>query len=331
MPEMTLVLIVSAMIMQTGIELATSYTKRQVTQRTAATLSRVADDVESYMSRNYFDLLARTGAARGSTYEADWDALIAANRISLDTPPVSPDGGEVRLFFTRNFDTVYAVIMSYDGIETRHSPRPDPNTSMAGKVQPHRPNTLVGWDFELNLDEIQAMTGESMVGNIGVIRHVARDVNVDPYLHRIVVPGEPELNEMQADLDMGGFSLTNALNVTTQEMTVQDQMTVDGRLRAAQIVSTGDAQVEEMNAQRLTSREITATNATVDNRVSTNNAVAQGLTTVTLQGVSASFGNLTAEELEGGSIFLTSGNYVQIDVNRVDAEQVIADDVFIGD
>ena len=100
MAEMTLVLIVSAFILQTGIEVATSHTKRQITQRTAANMSRMADDVQTYMDRNYFTILADLNAAPNNVVERDWNDLITANLISMNDIPVSPDGGDLRLFFT---------------------------------------------------------------------------------------------------------------------------------------------------------------------------------------------------------------------------------------
>jgi competence protein ComGC len=330
--EMTLVLIVTAMIMQTAIELATSYTKRQITQRTAANMSRVADDVQSYMDRNYFALSADLAAAPGNVIEADWASLIAGNLISLDSPPVSPDGGDLRLFFTMRGNSIYSVLMSFDGNGSTYSPRPDPNTKFAGKVQGNASNSLRGWDFALDIPEVATLTGENLNGNIGVIRQVSYDVNVDPYLHRIAIPGRPDLNTMEADLDMGGFDMNNALTVTTDNIDVQDQMVVNGRLNADRIDTAGDVLAEDMQANQADLNEINARNATVAGNLSANSAAIQGdLTTQTITGQDASFRNLSTANFDGGTVFLASGNYIQIDAQTVNAERVIADQVFVGD
>lgn len=332
MVEMTLVLIVTAMIMQTGIELATSHTKRQITQRTAATMSRVADDVQTYMERNYFNILTELTAAPNNVVERDWNAMIAANLISLDAVPLSPDGGNMRLFLTLRGDTVYSVIMSFNGNGSNYSPRPDPNTKFAGKVQGFAPTTLNGWDFSLDIPEIATLTGASLTGNVGVIRQIAQDVNIDPFLHRIAVPGRPDLNEMQADLDLGGFNLNNALTVTTRNLTVQDEMTVAGTLNANAITSSGGANVGEMVAREIIADEVNAANASISGRVQTVTAAITGdLVTNTFTGRNASFENLSTNTFSGGSVFLSTGNYIQIDVNRINAQNVIADQVFIGD
>jgi type II secretory pathway pseudopilin PulG len=329
--EMALVLIISAFLIQTGIEVATSHTKRQITQRTASTISRVADDVQTYMDRNYFALAAELTAAPNNIIERPWNDLISTNLISQDAAPISPDGGEVRLFFTLRSDTVYAVLMSFDGNESTFAPRPDANTKFAGKIQGNSPNNLNGWDFSLAVPEIATLTGEDLTGNIGVIRYVAFDVNVDPYLHRIAVPGRPELNEMEADLSLGGFNITNALDIETTDFRVQDELSVNGRLTANDITSTGDATIGDVTANSVASDEVRANNANFTGDMTVASAVVNDIATQTVTGQNASFVNLSATNFNGGSVFLTTGNYIQIDVNRIDAEEIIADQVFIGD
>jgi len=330
--EMTLVLIVTAMIMQTGIELATSHTKRQITQRAAATMSAVSDDIQTYMDRNYFALVATLNAAPNNVIEQDWLALINTNLVSLDEVPLSPDGGDMRLFFTLRGDTVYSVVMSFDGTGSKYAPKPDANTRFAGKVQSISPNRLNGWDFSLPIPEIATLTGEDLNGNIGVIRQVALDVNVNPYLHRIAVPGRPDLNSMEANLDLGGFNIDNALTITTLDLEVQDQLSVAGSITASTITSTGDATVGDIIANNVTSTEVNANNASLTGELNTNTAAIRGdLVTDSFRGNNASFGNLSATNFTGGSVFLSTGNYIQIDVSRIDADLVIADQVFIGD
>ena len=332
MIEMTLALLVTAMIMQTGVELATAQAKRRITQRVAANMSRVADDVQTYVERNYFAIAAELAAAPNNVVERRWDDLIEADLVSLNDAPLSPDGGDPRLFLTLRGDTVYAVVMSFGGERSGYAPRPDPNTRFAGRVQGHDPDTLSGWDFSLGIPEIAALAGEDLVGNIGVIRHTAPEVNIVPYLHRVEVPGRPELNRMLADLDMGGFAINNALTVAARNLDVQDEMAVAGRLTADTVASTGDALVGEVAANRVISDEVTADNATVSDTLDTVTAVVRGnLAAEAIAGREASFSDLSTTTFSGGAVFLSSGNYVQLNAGRIDAESVIADRVFIGD
>lgn len=332
MVEMTLVLIVTSLILQTGVEMATAHTKRQITQRSAATMSRVADDIQTYMESNYFTLTAQLASAPGNVIEVDWLSLINGNLVSLDAVPLSPDGGDMRLFFTMRGDAIYSVVMSFDGNGSNFSPRPDPNTKFAGKVQGHAPNDLNGWDFSLSIPEIANLTGEDLTGNIGVVRQVSVDVNVDPYLHRIAIPGRPDLNQMLGDLDMGGFSISNALSVTTQDLQVHDEMVVSGRIDASLITSSGDVSVEEIEADQVVSDEVDVNNATISGDLQAQTAAIHGHTvTNTLVGTQASLDDLSVTDLNGGSVYLSTGNYINIDVGRIDAELIIADQVFIGD
>ncbi len=329
--ELTLVLIVSAFILQTGIEVATSHTKRQITQRTAANMSRMADDVQTYMDRNYFTILAQLNSAPNNVIERDWNDLIAANLVSMNDVPVSPDGGDLRLFFTLRGDTVYSVILSFEGAPSTYAPKPDPNTKFAGRIQRNAPNRLNGWDFSLAVPEIAVLTGENLEGNIGVMRYVSMDANVDPYLHRIAVPGRPDLNQMEANLDMGGFDINNARYIDTRNFAVADEMTVNGRLFADGIQSTGSAVVSEVDTGELNSDEIATRNLTASGTVRSVNAVAQTFAAGSFTGQDASFNRLSTTTLSGGSIFLTTGNYVEINARTINATQVIADRVFVGD
>ncbi len=332
MAEMALALIVTAMIMQTGIELATAQAKRRITQSAAANMSRVADDVHTFTERNYFAISAELAAAQGNVVERDWDDLIGENLVSLDVAPTSPDGGNLRLFHTLRGDTVYTVVMSFGGVESGRAPRPGPNTRFAGKIQAHDPNNLSGWDFSLEIPEIAALTGEDLTGNIGVIRRVSFDTDVDPYLHRIEIPGRPELNRMLADLDMGGFAIDNALTVEARNFNVEDEMTVAGRLTADEIASTGDAMVGEILTDRVVSDEMSVDNATVSNVLDAVTAVVRGdLAARSITGGDASFSDLSTTTFSGGSVFLGSGDYIQLNAGSIEAESVIADRVFIGD
>lgn len=330
--EMGLVLIVISMMMQTAIEVSTAFAKRQITQRTASTLSLVGDDVETYLQRSYFDVLAQVNAAPDNVIEADWNTLIASNEISIPSPPLSPDGGQARLFFMRDGDTVYSVIMSFDTDNlSGYSPRPDPNVRFAGRVQGHRPTTLMGWEYELDVAPIAALTGESVVGNVGVMRYVSQRVDVDPYLHRVVVPGRPELNQMEADLDMGGFDLNNARRLETNEVFVQDEIRVNGTIEATLIDTTGDARIDNINARQVQTDVIQAASAEFTHWVDASQLVATTIDTVLLRADDATFENLAVEDFDGTDVFLATGNFIRIDVERVQAEEIIADSYFIGD
>lgn len=332
MTEMGLVLVVSAMIMQTGVELAAAYAGRMTTQRAGAVLSRVADDVETYVDRNYFALVTELEAAQGNVVERDWGALIDANLISLDAPPLSPDGGEPRLFLTLRGDSVYAVVMSFDGAGSRLSPRPDPNARFVGMVQGHDPNSLNGWDFSLDIPEIAELAGEDLIGNIGVVRQVAPDANVEPYLHRIEIPGRPDLNRMLGDLDMGGFDIRNALTVSARTLEVQDAMSVEGRLAAGIIAAEGDAVFGEVATDRVEAATVSADSATVDGKLNASEiAVGGDVEAGTVAGRDASFDNLSTARFSGGTVFLGVGRFDSVDAKRVEADRVIADRVFVGD
>jgi hypothetical protein len=101
---MGLVLIVVSLLVKTAVEVSTSHTRRQVTQKAAGNMSAVADDVQTYLERTYYEVRASLEAAPGGVIEESWDNLISSNRISLPALPVSPDGGDIRLLATARPD-----------------------------------------------------------------------------------------------------------------------------------------------------------------------------------------------------------------------------------
>ncbi len=329
--EMGLVLIVVSILVKTAVEVSTSHTRRQVTQRAAGNMSAIADDVQTYLERTYFEVRARLEAAPGGVIEESWDDLISNNRISLPALPVSPDGGRLRLFLTLRGDAVYAVVMSFDGSAGAFTPRPDPATKLAGRVTPNEPTRLNGWDFSLEIPEISALTGQDLSGNIGVIRYVSQTINVDPYLHRIAIPGRPDLNRMRADLDMGGFDVINANRVETRDLIVQDSLTVPGRLLAGEVRSDGDARFAQVSAGSVQTDTMVAGNLNLTGSMTAGSVIAGAVETRALVSASATFNSLIADFFEGGVVYLGTGNFAQLDVNELNADRVIADEVYVGD
>jgi type II secretory pathway pseudopilin PulG len=329
--EMGLVLIVVSLLVKTAVEVSTSHTRRQVTQKAAGNMSAVADDVQTYLERTYYEVRASLEAAPGGVIEESWDNLISSNRISLPSLPVSPDGGDIRLFLTLRGDAVYAVLMSFNGAAGAFSPRPDPTTRFAGRVTPNMPTRLNGWDFSLDIPEIATLTGLDLSGNIGVIRYVSQTVNVDPYLHRIAIPGRPDLNRMRADLDMGGFDLINANRIETRDLIVQDSLTVPGRLQAGEVLSDGDARFVQVSAGSMQADNMVAGNLNLSGSVSAGSVITGAVETQSLVSASATFSTLIADFFEGGVVYLGTGNFAQLDVNELNADRLIADEVYVGD
>lgn len=329
--ELGLVLVVISLMIKTVVEVSTSHTRRQVTQRAAGNMSAIADDVQTFMERTYFQLRSQLESAPNGVIEASWTTLISSNQISLPALPISPDGGRLRLFFTLRGDAIYAVLMSFDGAAATFSPRPDPVTRLAGRVTPNTPTRLNGWEFSLDIPEIATLTGENLSGNIGVIRYVSQTVNVDPYLHRIPIPGRPDLNRMQADLDMGGFDLLNANRFETRDLVVQDLMTVPGRLQAGEVRSDGDAMFSEISAGTMEAGNVVAGNISISGQLSAGSVIAGTFETASLVSGSATFNSLIADFFQGGVVYLGTGNFAQLDVNQLNADRIIVDEIYVGD
>ena len=259
--ELALVLIVTSMIMKTGVELATTQIKRQITQRTAGVLSRIADDVETYMEYNYFVLKGQVDpSSTGTGIRGRLDELsrlINANDISLDAEPVSPDRGNIRLFFIVQNDSIYAVLMSFGGNTSFYTPRPDPNTRFTGKVRTG--NKLEGWDFSFDVSAIATLTSETLTGNIAAIRQIAFTTHISPYLHR-TPQANSDLNKMDGDLNMGGNSIQNVTRIETESLKAGEieasNIDIAEKVTAAEVVIDGTLDVRNLNAVTVTTENI---------------------------------------------------------------------------
>ena len=332
MVEMTLVLIISSFLIQSAVLVATSYTRKKVVQSTAATLSVLGDDIETYIDRNYFEILGTLGSSPGATQEINLATLIGANRISTNEIPVMPDKGELRAFLTlRGGDTIYAVLLSHNGLDVPISPKPDPLVRLAGRVDGAAPDTLRGYEFSLPIPQIQAQLGGDIVNSVGVIRYISRVTDVDPYLHRIPMP-DVTLNTMEGDLNMGGFNIINVDNLLTETMNVTGELEALGEITTPIFTSTGDVILESFTAEDAQINILASDTISADSLIMPNGRLITDTADINIiDANSSSIRDLSTIQFNAQTLFFQEGNFINIDAETVNSEEVITDRIFIGD
>jgi len=129
------------------------------------------------------------------------------------------------------------------------------------------PGRLRGPGLNLDAGPWQDPPDEARFAPGDVIFHASHrpDTLFGPALYRTAVPGRPELNRMDADLDLGGFALVNAGAVATEALDLEGDLTVGGELAVA-----GGAEIEGL----LTAGSLEAAGELAADRL----AVAGGLT-----------------------------------------------------
>ncbi len=273
--EVTLALTATSILIAGGVRLLTDMVARQAVQRSAGQLSRLADDVEAWAAAEYTVLQPRVAATTNDTEEHTWATLIAAGDVSQDAVPVTALRQDVRVFLhAPDAGNLYVVLLTDApaGGTVSHVPRPDRAARLVGRVDAHAASELRGWEFTYDLTDIIAETSDSFVGELGALRQVSNVLHVSPYLHRVAVPGRPELNRLEAALDMNGNDIVDAGTIDAEEVLVGGDLTVDGEVAATDLTVANALTVEGT---------LTANAATVD-ALTTPSVVADDLTAPSL-------------------------------------------------
>ena len=276
--EVTLALVATSILIAGGVRLLTDAVGRQAVQRSAGQLSRLADDVAAWAGAEYTVLQPRVAATANATEEHAWADLIAAGDVSQDTVPATALRQDVRVFLhAPDAGNLYVVLLTDApaGGTVSHVPRPDRSARLVGRVDAHAADELRGWEFTYDLTDIIAETGEGFTGELGAVRQISDVIHVSPYLHRVAVPGRPELNRLEAALDMNGNDIVDAGTVGAAEVVVDGDLTVDGEVEVDDLtvsnaltvggtLTAEEAEVDEVTAPSVIATALTAPSVAAD-------------------------------------------------------------------
>ncbi len=234
--DVALALVIISILITGATRFTTDTVRRQAIQRTAGQLSRLVDDVGAWAAAEYTVLQPRVAATANNTEEHAWADLIAAGDVSEDTAPSTALRQAVRVFLhAPDAANLYAVVLTDGDAIASHVPRPDRSARLVGRVDLHAPGELRGWEFLYDLTDIVAETGGDFSGELGAIRQISDVLHVSPYLHRVAVPGRPELNRLEAPLDMNGNDIVDGGQVTAVRAIIGGELTVAGELGAGSL------------------------------------------------------------------------------------------------
>ena len=320
--DVTLAMVVMAVVIDGAVRFGSDLVSRNAVALATGQLSRLADDVEAWAAAEYATLQPQVDAQAYDTEEQSWTALIAAGDVSQDKVPATALRQSVRVFLhAPTAGNLYVVLLTEtqgDG-SASHVPRPDGGAQLVGRVGAHAVTELRGWDFTYDLNDIIAETGDDFEGELGAIRQVSDQVHVSPYLHRVAVPGRPELNRLEAPLDMNGndiidagrveavdVAIAGALTVggelTADTATIANELTVQGTLSAA-TANVGALTVPSIVTTALTAPSVSAGTATVD---ALTVATEADITTLAV-GAGLTVGSLVLEDVSLDHLTLSGG------------------------
>ena len=281
--DVTLALVIISIMITGATRFATDMVHRQAVQRTAGQLSRLVDDVGAWAAAEYTVLQPRVAAAVNNTEEHTWVDLIAAGDVSEDSAPSTALRQSVRVFLhAPDAGNLYVVVLTDGDSVATHVPRPDRSARQVGRVDLHAPEELRGWEFFYDLTDIVAETGADFSGELGAIRQISDVLHISPYLHRVAVPGRPELNRLEAPLDMNGNDIIDGGQVTAVRAVIGGDLTVAGEFSAGTL--TADA---------MTVQDTLTADSAVINTLTVPSVVTTALTAPSLDVETAAVGTLT--------------------------------------
>ena len=320
--DLTLAMVVMVVLVDGAVRFGTDLIARNAVALTAGQLSRLADDVEAWAAAEYTTLQPRVDSLTHDTEEQSWAALIAGGDVSQDIVPSTALRQTVRVFLhAPDPGNLYVVMLteSPGSGAVSHVPRPDGSAQLVGRVDAHAVTELRGWDFVYDLADIIAETGDEFRGELGAIRQVSDQLHVSPYLHRIAVPGRPELNRLEAPLDMNGNDIVDAGRVDAVDvaiggaLTVGGELTVDTATIANELAVQGTLTAASANIDALTAPSIEA-NALAAPSVSAGTAAVGTLTVATeadiatlAVGAGLTVGSLVLEDVSLDHLTLSGG------------------------
>ncbi|MCY3875151.1 MAG: hypothetical protein OXF88_12770 [Rhodobacteraceae bacterium] len=282
--DVALALVVISILITGATRFATDMVRWQAVQRTAGQLSRLIDDVGAWAAAEYTVLQPRVAATANNTEEHAWADLIAAGDVSEDSVPSTALRQSVRVFLhAPDAGNLYVVVLTDGDAVATHVPRPDRSARLVGRVDLHAPEELRGWEFLYDLTDIVAETSTDFSGELGAIRQISDVLHVSPYLHRVAVPGRPELNRLEAPLDMNGNDIVDGGQVMAARAVIGGDLTVAGELSAETLTVSGALTVQDI---------LTADSAVIDT-LTVPSVVTTALTAPSLDVETASVTTLT--------------------------------------
>ncbi|MCY4141452.1 MAG: hypothetical protein OXF56_24695 [Rhodobacteraceae bacterium] len=333
--DMTLALAVLSVVIAGAARIATDFVSRNAVQTAAGQLSRLADDVAAWAEAEYAFLQPRVAATSDRIEEHGWTNLIAAGSVSQDRVPTTALHQQVRVFLHAPAGGDLNVVLLTDsppGGSVRHVPQPGRETRLVGRVDAHTPNELRGWAFAYDLTEISGFAGVGFTGELGAVRQVSNLLHVSPYLHRLPVPGRPELNRLEAPLEMNGHDIVGIGSIEADGgLDIIGDVTVSGEFMADSLNIAGALEIEET---------LTADSARIEGELTVSSLVADMLAapeatiteaevaTLTVNGTAEITTMVIGDTLSATSLSLDSVALTHIDIDgTLEADSVIADRV----
>ena len=207
-------------------------------------LTVLADASASHVHGRFPELLA---AAQGGPVEITLAKLKGAGSLPVDFSPVDALGRGYRvLILAAGADAIDVLATEAVGAGDTVPP-PAALLEAAGEarlglVPPDAPSRLAGPTLDHDVSAFQAAFGGApAVGALAALRRFDHEAVYGGRLQRLAVPGFPEANRMETDLDMGGNAITGAGRLSAASLALSGDLEAGGDIAVSGDLTVGQA------------------------------------------------------------------------------------------
>ncbi len=332
--EAALVLVIVVPALKIGFDLGTQYARNIAGLNEARLLTRVLDAGATLALRDLNDTISNDVGV-GQAQVLGLADLKQEGLWTAGSNQLTALGREVSLILHARGSDELVLLARASALTGEDNPNYVPKggegVGLVGFVPSDDAGRLRGPGIDYDLTGLQSLIGVPVVHDALAIRVLRMDRDVLPFLHRVAVPGYPELNQMLTDLDMNGFDITGVGALDAEEITVDTDLqadaitgtltvdgdvaatgdlTVGGTLTASETTISGAATVNTLTvADQATIGTLTTDTLTTNGSVSVaQDLVAEGTTSLDALAVT----DLSAQSIE--TLSLTTGTLAADDV-----------------
>ena len=207
-------------------------------------LTVLADAAASHVHGRFPELLA---AARGGPQEITLAGLKSAGSLPADFPAVNALGRGYRVLILSSGADSIDVLAAEEVGAGDTVPPPAALLEAAGGarlglVAPDAPSRLAGPTIDHDVSAFQAAFGGApAVGALAALSRFDHQAVYGGRLQRLAVPGFPDANRMETDLDLGGNAITGAGRLSAESLVLSGDLEAGGDIALGGDLTVGQA------------------------------------------------------------------------------------------
>ena len=207
-------------------------------------LTVLADAAASHVHGRFPELLA---AARGGPQEITLAQLKGAGSLPADFPAVNALGRGYRVLILSSGADAIDVLAAEEVGAGDTIPPPAALLEAAGEarlglVAPDAPSRLAGPTIDHDVGAFQAAFGGAPgVGALAALSRFDHQAVYGGRLQRLAVPGFPDANRMETDLDLGGNAITGAGRLSAESLVLSGDLEAGGDIAVSGDLTVGQA------------------------------------------------------------------------------------------